>query len=516
VNSNLWVQVKQIVETFINRSELMPVDENAEQHRARRKEESDIVEADKAGEGGLFKGCFNHRVKATAIPDVADGVVRCPECHWEYEGGPVCEHCGINIVDPDAESTPDFSELGEMMDGPELWDLELDGDLNAEDFTDEDNDMAGEMFRYVLGPNGGPRRIIRPHSISSDSSTSEDDDEDEDEDSGSLRDFIEQDEEEYITGRTRRRASSASRESIGSSVAEHEVDEDEESDEGGSISNRTRRVRPRWASGRTIVTDSSEDESDAHGMEYTQNSHISPVAYNWSPIDHGTDDEDEPINQDSDTETLGREHNYGSEDERFREDGSVTPRYGTSDQFPRSDASAVTDSSDEESHFDSEGDIEMRHTPMAIPVSDDDSEEDDSDRTTTSTRINTHVVTDLTGDDDSSDSSIRPPNRRRRINSTYDPYVRHLFAQYQADVRAAMPRITSSNGGWNTTTRRATPTSRPRVTHYRILPPRPFEASTAPRRISQSPSDSGLPAELSRRNLSLGANRLYRAHYDFI
>jgi hypothetical protein len=55
------VQVKKLVDIFVDRAELMAVDETIEQHRERRKEEGDAVEVDRATQAGLFKGCFPMR-----------------------------------------------------------------------------------------------------------------------------------------------------------------------------------------------------------------------------------------------------------------------------------------------------------------------------------------------------------------------------------------------------------------------------------------------------------------------
>ena len=101
-----------MTQIFANRPELMPIGETTQEHRKWQEEEAALVEKDRAStglKGGLFRGCFRliRRRQLAAIRDDEDGVDRCPRCTWELEDG-LCESCGYPEVDDSAGmSDPD-------------------------------------------------------------------------------------------------------------------------------------------------------------------------------------------------------------------------------------------------------------------------------------------------------------------------------------------------------------------------------------------------------------------------
>ncbi len=134
-----------MTETFITRPELMPPGETREEHRKCKKEESDIVERDKAGAGlsagGLFKGCFKSKARDIwAIRDDEDGVQRCPRCAWELEDG-ICSRCGLGFDDNGRPTSGNgFSDLSDEDD-------QSDPGFSSEDLDEDIDEMdhAGEL-----------------------------------------------------------------------------------------------------------------------------------------------------------------------------------------------------------------------------------------------------------------------------------------------------------------------------------------------------------------------------------
>lgn len=107
-------QVRNIVNLFIGRAELLENDETTTEHLNNQRAETEKMEKDKANTdpttGGLFQGCFRRsRLDAVPFHDASDGVDRCPDCAWELEDGE-CVNCGFAI---DMLSSSSFnSELG--------------------------------------------------------------------------------------------------------------------------------------------------------------------------------------------------------------------------------------------------------------------------------------------------------------------------------------------------------------------------------------------------------------------
>jgi hypothetical protein len=105
---------------FISRTELLPEDETTNEHEVAKVEEAVQMTADRTGDG-LFKGAFRQR-RLPGYPgqfdqrgvlwDPNDRVERCPDCHWELEGGR-CGQCEWSVSDPEAFSDEDSdSETG--------------------------------------------------------------------------------------------------------------------------------------------------------------------------------------------------------------------------------------------------------------------------------------------------------------------------------------------------------------------------------------------------------------------
>ncbi|KAI9650144.1 E3 ubiquitin ligase [Ciborinia camelliae] len=371
--------VKHMVEIFINRGQLMPHDETVEQHKVKNAEETQMVENDKNSPEGLFRGSFPLR-HGELWRDEADGVMRCPSCGHEHEGGPTCETCGAEF--DDIYDFSDMSDDGELSDIEVGYDDEDDdnGGLEAELQIGVDaiaNMVHGRGINYQDGIIGGPRQFLHHyhthhhhHSFSIDDTTDDSEDisnqdnsEDEDEDAGSLEDFIAPDEgDDDDNGE-----SNTPPRQLNQRVVTIISDDDDSEDEGGAITNRLRRPRTGWTRTSDIPSMSisiSEDEngSSANGSEFGDDDDSHEVRMRlrasggWSPLDEGEDDdaeafahnnhggyptsEDERATDESDSETIGNP-NSDSENEddhdRSREGFSETPGYGTTDPRRTSD-----------------------------------------------------------------------------------------------------------------------------------------------------------------------------------
>lgn len=457
----------------------MPADESVEQHKAKRAEEIADVEKDRNGPDshGLFKGTFPER-GGQLLYDEADGVLRCPHCQHEHEGGPSCQNCGA-VIDGDGFSDMDEEEL-EALDDLEF---DMDNELHA--------DIAmGIQEHFFQGLPQGPanqvarryRRnfLARRHNNGepSELSNSEDSelDSEVDEDEGSIQDFVVPDEDDAPApvGRVGAR----NRQII-------TITSDEESDEGGEVSSRRPRRRnnaPSISSASALtVTDSSTNGSDVGDMD-SQADLLRTAG--WSPLDHGTDSDtdvphdfnrqyhggyastldDHDSDEDSDTNTETMVGNGISDDEgdNIRDDMSETPteaydhpdfhHYGNAIYEHLGD-DTDDDSSDTQSVvMDRDGDTEMSVSPDARrsvsvstnPYRNDNSRPsrepsigtnyDESDTSTSRGGRETSVSTneDARGSqypaenlgtanqvhdvaDDSSDASLRPHPRRRRV-----------------------------------------------------------------------------------------------------
>ncbi|KAK2805474.1 hypothetical protein FQN51_000300 [Onygenales sp. PD_10] len=108
--------VRQIVQMFIGRAELLDHSETTAEHSTNMRIETEKMEADKQNTnpttGGLFQGCFKNATRSyDPIHDTMDGVTRCPRCAWELEEGG-CAQCGFAIAgysDSEEESDEDAS-----------------------------------------------------------------------------------------------------------------------------------------------------------------------------------------------------------------------------------------------------------------------------------------------------------------------------------------------------------------------------------------------------------------------
>jgi hypothetical protein len=400
--------VKQMVEIFTKRVELMPADESIDQHSQRRAEEIAAVDDDKNNpDGGLFKGTFPKR-SGELWRDEADGVLRCPECGHEHEGGPECQVCGFEIDDdsyPYSDMTDDDADL-EDLDDLEL-DLEVDSefaDIRADhhhhhhhfvgvDLAHLQHPHAQHFFHHHLH-NHPPPRNARDNWTNSDGVTTSDGSAmgSDSEDGGSLQEFVVQDDDEPIRPPGRAPVRHTQRQTIN-------LLSDDESDEGGAVSNR-RPPRRNWRLGTVTpsapsvltVTDDSTNGSEAGDL----NNEAAILRAGWSPLDqdhesdtdglveheygygHGltTEDEQDSDGQ-SDTETMvGNGVDY-EDDNRSRDSLSETPTYDGPGQYRDLNPYGpppyinLTEDDDEGSEtgysgaMDRDGDTEMSASPDA-------------------------------------------------------------------------------------------------------------------------------------------------------
>lgn len=370
----------------------MTADESQEQHRTRRKEESDIVETDKAHTDGLFKGCFETRPRVKCIVDPSDGVTRCPDCNWEIEDD-ACPQCGLEfdadgyaiLEDQLLGGNAEFSDIGSDALGSdaiaELYDMELDHSLASEDDEDDEDDDDDSLDGYGIhghhlfhhGPDMGsafpsyhsgitgpmpPRRHIRYAEEGEELSSDDEDDEldedmqqfleddEDDEDIGSLQDFV-VDDVHSPQNPPRRNVSGASTASLNTRNMVHDLLSDEDEDdaqqnasndssdgEGNIISSqhKSRASRATGRSDRPLVIDSdSESDTSAFNTEvHDEDRHQAVERSGWSPLDEG--DEQSVIDQSSNANDSDSDITIG-ESEGDREEDSATPQHESSRFF---------------------------------------------------------------------------------------------------------------------------------------------------------------------------------------
>lgn len=523
----------------------MPSDESVEQHNQKRAEEIADVDKDKTSSQGLFKGTFRHGL-AELLFDEADGVMRCPRCQHEHEGGPQCAMCGTRFEGPydDDEDDPyGFSDIDDDIDAEdlELADLEVDVD---EEFH------GGPHFRHFMGqiphfhhflgtgPNGHFHRVhhhLYDESVgeSSGNESSGGSEEDEEEDEGSLQDFVVRDEEPEQEHNQRLTDGRNNRQPITIS--------DDESDEDGPVpSVRRHRNRRQAVPSSSPLSHSIHSITDSENGETNTNAEMLRDA-GWSPLDtenetddedpirpayhgYGTTEDEQNSDDESDTNTM-RNDVSDDEDDHSRDDMSETPSYA----YYGAPNLGTPDSCDDNSEvefphsMDRDGDTEMSASPRpsnssrGVSLSTNGYGYDEAGEggiygyDDEGTPRGPHGYGDMGEnlgvaneihdlDDDSSDISIQPPPRRRprqprnaRVQQT-DPRISMMFAEHQMSLRGTQ----NQQGGldeFEVEVRRSEPASRNRrMTSYRLQPPRRVD----PLRNSRSPSATRIISSSNR------------------
>ncbi|KAL8674696.1 MAG: hypothetical protein Q9168_000928 [Polycauliona sp. 1 TL-2023] len=197
--------VREITQTFVNTAVLLPDGETTDDHRKSQREEAELVEQDKAGQGsgaGLFQGRFNRSARYIApIRDALDGVDRCPRCTWELEDG-TCNSCGYSF----RGNLSDSDETTMTIDDMSMYSDHSDNALTLEELlADDPSDTVDgaehlrhhhNQLHHRMGPAFYHRRR-RLHQLSDESDESIDGNlTDHSADSrstgstGSLRDFV--------------------------------------------------------------------------------------------------------------------------------------------------------------------------------------------------------------------------------------------------------------------------------------------------------------------------------------
>ncbi|KAH8815252.1 hypothetical protein F5884DRAFT_171199 [Xylogone sp. PMI_703] len=459
--------VKQMVEIFTQRTELMPSDESVEQHVRRRKEEITAMEKDRDGTIGLFKGTFPDR-KSDLWLDEADGVFRCRSCGHEHEGGPICQACGAYISE-DGYGFSDVDEEGETdLDDLDSLELDLDGGFGEHHFHPPDYlDMdASERAAHLMHRHLHHHRFSNiiwqlrhrhTHGDHSESDSQNEDEDSEDEDAGSLREFVVDDD-----GAAARETSREPTETPSVITIESE----NESDEGGAISNRPQRrgLRRRLGRPRLTISESSVT-SDGHGTDTEgDDSDTTEVLREagWSPLNQNDSDDDHTDDESITQRMVGRGFSEsldgdGSEDnesgyDHYPDDMSETPGYETPtadrlvysghNRYPSISEDDDADDDDSESGIDRDGDTEMSVSPG---FSRGDRSESVESRYAIGENLGvSHEIHEV--EDDSEASSVPPqPTRRRRPRryhqvprvQQYDARISGIFADYQLNLRDA-------------------------------------------------------------------------------
>ncbi|KAM0137817.1 hypothetical protein ACHAP3_004048 [Botrytis cinerea] len=364
--------IKNMVEIFIQRGQLMPDDETVEQHKVKNAEETEMVEKDKNSPEGLFKGTFPLRHGELWLDEV-DGIMRCPSCGHEHEGGPLCNHCGAEFDDihgfSDMDDDGDLSDFdigyGENAEHEDVrLQLELEAELSRE-MSDASNAAHFRHNPFAFGPSHvlhhfhAHRRGHRVDDLNDDSedptnSDTSNQDNSDDEDAGSLEDFIADDDEDSESAAPPPRRA-RQRVVIISDDEDDDDDEDDSDDEGGAITSR-RRPRPGWPGSsetpsravsisaeengstpsRSILISDDDNGSSANGSEFgdeavNYESRRLRASGGWSPLDEGEDDDtnrlaqgdygdytttdDERASDESDSDTIGNPNSDAEEEE---------------------------------------------------------------------------------------------------------------------------------------------------------------------------------------------------------
>lgn len=175
--------MREMTLKLIQHDEFLPDGESQKQHEEWKEQEAETVERHKANKdpvtGGIFPGLFiksanlrqEHDGPMRPLRDHADGVERCPHCHWELEdAGGICTQCGgeyLSESEHSGESDEEDSDMnsldsiglptghglrsrlnGDLSDySLDNSDEELDGDIDLEDH-DDIGDVGEHMSRF--------------------------------------------------------------------------------------------------------------------------------------------------------------------------------------------------------------------------------------------------------------------------------------------------------------------------------------------------------------------------------
>jgi hypothetical protein len=478
-----------MIEVFIKRSELMPMDETTEQHLERRTSENEIVEADRASPSGLFKGCFNKTPLARIQFNEEDHIYRCSRCSHEYVRGELCENCGLDFEGD--EEDIDIDNFSDVDDADSF-------DDDIQDMLAEAEDMPSIRDFYPAGPEfwlGGGSHIRAPppylppwaNNLPEDgiysprerfvdldnSASSEDED-----DSESMRDFIEDGGGAYESSSSSRGTRSASHISLSSRNREEtgtdDGTDDDESDEGGVVSNGRRTHRH-------IVYESESDVTVTNSATTSEAGDLDEASRRlqesgWSPLqedphnDYGTDrllasdthsensDNNTTVgyqtsmdDQDSDEDDDHRHRNFTATPSPTRLASRSLPQHGSrghSRESPRDADQSDNDSYDSDAQgssvTDHEGDVEMSVSPVSH--SSNNTSDSEGGGAVTESLGSANTMHDI--EDDSSDGTPQPANRRRRQlrvsrhspPAEYDPRISMMFARHQLDMQDVTAR----------------------------------------------------------------------------
>ncbi|EPS28725.1 hypothetical protein PDE_03671 [Penicillium oxalicum 114-2] len=146
--------IREIVQMFTSRAELLDRGETTHEHLANRLAETEKLDQDKANTnpqtGGLFGGLFKPKGPALKpLVDVDDGVLRCPRCQWELEENS-CGGCGWTYREND-----DVTDLSESGDDDDDYDEDTDFDSMV-DGEEPDEDAFGFDEDQIFGGPYGP------------------------------------------------------------------------------------------------------------------------------------------------------------------------------------------------------------------------------------------------------------------------------------------------------------------------------------------------------------------------
>lgn len=270
--------MRDMTHMFVDRVELLPEGEKVVDHVREKEQEATQLTVDRAG-GGLFGGVFTgaHR-HLPPIRDIQDGVIRCPTCAFELEGGE-CNQCGwydsdLSIDDDDDElsiNSEDDSDISES--NADVRDFGVNGPGLPGVFHGIDLDESDDDTNRARADGMDSIDLDHDHYVDVDDVDFIDEDyPDEIDDDGisdvssqtgrtySTAQTIDDDSEEDVVRPTHRYSHIGTATDVPEDEEDH-TNYDESSEEADVIITRP----PPARRGRNVVVMSSDDEEDAHG-----------------------------------------------------------------------------------------------------------------------------------------------------------------------------------------------------------------------------------------------------------
>ncbi|KAK6350821.1 E3 ubiquitin ligase [Orbilia javanica] len=149
--------IRDMIDTFVQRAVLQSPHEEGLALKQQKEEALKVIELDRSDPRGLFGGMFTRRPDSQPVYDPADGVARCPDCHWEIENR-VCTNCrrrfyGSEMPGADSDAS-DASEFSEEEEDSELDDDDDDSAQGSDPSVTMEDEIDDEDEYHEDSENG--------------------------------------------------------------------------------------------------------------------------------------------------------------------------------------------------------------------------------------------------------------------------------------------------------------------------------------------------------------------------